>query len=903
MIKFIKSNKISVVIFAILFIIPFFWFKSGEVDYGGDSSRLYFLDPSGWIKYVVPYSVNTLNSLSTDNPNFHLIPFFLFLSLIKLIVGSPYLLNCFFSGLLLSGSFFFTHLSLKEVINFEKREKWNEICAILGGLFFTFSPLFMAEWLKSLYSINQIFVYPLVFYFFIKFIKTENLRYIYGAVIATFVFAVNFSFVAFPLFFAFFSTTLAFLFVYSNTLQKKKVFRKGFLVFFCLFMLVQSFQLVTQVVNVLDFSNPNSRAIFSSELAANRGLVYFLTVQPYVRLTYNLLNQAQLNLPTGIGAYEYGLRFRYFYYLYIFIVILGGVLVKRKSTLPQRKLYTIVLILFLVLAFFMTANITSFGSELYKKLFSIPGFSMYRSFYTKFGMSFAFIYAVILTLSLSILFSSFKIKFLKAVIILVFATLIGINSWPLLSGMIVNQIIWQSEGVKIPSKIDTKYLSFLDSVRSRRLDGRYLSFPLTHEEYQILGGEKGGAYFGPSIISILGGKNDFPGFGSFNIFSSEISNAFEKKDLETLNKYFTAFNIRYIFHNSDDYIYQNFKTYPYSILFKNAFPTQDSINQFIDDLGYRKIQKIGKYFSTSVSNDRYLPHIYISQDTYLTDREVDVLPQIYSQPDFKIRSAVYFTNHNLNNLNNLQKIGILPQKGFDNPFIKITDLSTEKKENAPVIEYRRINPTKYKVRIHGAEKFFQLVFLDIFNRKWKLYLVDSVKTGQWIPASRLEKDFRERGYEIIKGNEADQATMSELNEYVFNGWVSHLGTSVKSGPKSFPVGFVSKNFQETIQNDNLPKGDLLETMFGSRKNRLIADDYHFSVNGYANSWIINSEEICKESKYCSPNSKGGNDFELVIEFWPQKLFYFGAIISGLTLLAILFLFWTKVRLKNVENDS
>lgn len=903
MVKFVKSNKVALVIFIILFIIPFFWFSYSEIDIGGDSSRLYFIDPAMWLKNIAIYFVNSLNSLSTDNPNFHLIPLLTVLSILKIVFNNnSFILNCFFSGLLLSGSFIFTYLSLGEIIEIEEK-RISKVYAILGGLFFVFSPLFTAEWLKPLYTFNQILIYPLMFYLFVKFVKTENLRYIYGAVIASFIFAVNFSFNAFPWFLAFFLPTFILLFVYSNTLKKKTVFCKGFLVFFCLFILIQSFQLVTQIVNILDFSNPNSRAIFSSELAESRGLTYFLSVQPYVKLTYSLLNQAQLNLPTGIGAYEFGLKFRYFYYIYIFIVIAGGILVKKVGSLKQKKLYSALMFIFLIMTFFITANITSYGSELYKKLFSIPGFSMYRSFYTKFGMSFAFMYAIIFTFSLSILFSSFKIKFLKIAIILVLAILIGINSWPLLSGMIVNQIIWQSEGVKIPSKMDEKYLSFLESVRVKKLDGRYLSFPLTNEEYQILGGERGGAYFGPSIISILGGKNDFPGFGSFNVFRNEISSAFEKKDLETLNKYISAFNIRYIFHNSDDYIYLSFDTYPYSIMFKNAFPTQSSMEEFIKNLNYQKISKIGKYFSTSINDNRFLPHIYIPQDVYLTDRGVDIMPQIFSQNTYKIRSAVYFTEQNLSKKNNLQKVNILPENNFENPFIKIYNLSPKDGESPPVLEYKKINPTKYRVRVHGAKSIFPLVFLDIFNEKWKLYLVDAKKTSQWIPIEQLKNDFRTQGYKIIEGNEFDQATVTEVYDFISNGWVSRLGDINKesTAAKNNQISFISKNFQGTIQNDNLPNGSILEDLLGKKDIRNIINDYHFSVNGYANSWVINTEEVCKDGRYCQPNIKGGYDFEAVIEFWPQKLFYCGVIISGLTLIVTIFLFRFKTKLKK-QND-
>ncbi len=59
-------------------------------------------------------------------------------------------------------------------------------------------------------------------------------------------------------------------------------------------------------------------------------------------------------------------------------------------------------------------------------------------------------------------------------------------------------------------------------------------------------------------------------------------------------------------------------------------------------------------------------------------------------------------------------------------------------------------------------------------------------------------------------------------------------------------------------------------------NRVISKASHKVVNGYANSWIV------------VPNEVGAKrDFELIIEFWPQKLFYIGLLISGFSLILTL----------------
>jgi hypothetical protein len=65
---------------------------------------------------------------------------------------------------------------------------------------------------------------------------------------------------------------------------------------------------------------------------------------------------------------------------------------------------------------------------------------------------------------------------------------------------------------------------------------------------------------------------------------------------------------------------------------------------------------------------------------------------------------------------------------------------------------------------------------------------------------------------------------------------------------------------------------------------------HFLVNGYANGWYIEPEKLGL-----------GENFTLVIYFWPQSLFYLGLGISGLTFLGcIVYLIWPKKRKNQYE---
>ena len=64
--------------------------------------------------------------------------------------------------------------------------------------------------------------------------------------------------------------------------------------------------------------------------------------------------------------------------------------------------------------------------------------------------------------------------------------------------------------------------------------------------------------------------------------------------------------------------------------------------------------------------------------------------------------------------------------------------------------------------------------------------------------------------------------------------------------------------------------------------------YHFVADGYSNSWWINLNYIKKLGpRYYKVNKNGTVDFELIIDYWPQRLLYIGLIISGSSLFIII----------------
>jgi len=159
----------------------------------------------------------------------------------------------------------------------------------------------------------------------------------------------------------------------------------------------------------------------------------------------------------------------------------------------------------------------------------------------------------------------------------------------------------------------------------------------------------------------------------------------------------------------------------------------------------------------------------------------------------------------------------------------------------PQLEYRQINPAKYIVNVHGASESFPLIFSESFHPGWKIY-----------PAELKIENYK----------------------------------AIKSGDE-----FISENNQGTIQNENLDGGRFYDLLF--RKS--VIDDKHFIINGFANAWWIDMNEVCgpdfrlrgNNKIVCAKNIDGLYDFSITIEFEPQKYFYVGLLISGLAFLGCL----------------
>lgn len=627
-----KISRQAILLFLVsvfLFIIPFFWLKPGEMDIGGDSSRLYFYDPLKYLLSSTLYSISA-SAFGLETIYYFNIPFVSLLIVLKSIFVSPTLLISVFHGFSMSLAFIFCYLIIKELIigeNSINKSSKIHYSAILGGLAYIFSPALIDGWEHVLLPHNQIFLNPLLFYLLLKYFKTTNINYIITILLLTFIFSSSFSVIAAPALFSFYPLAMLFLILYTKLIIKRKIVIKHVLLGVFLFLGVQAFHLFPQINAILTPGNEINSTIFSNESKFNRGLSYFSAVAENIKISINLLGFPQnreFNFLTGV------------FIIFPFLIVLSFIFKKSRTILFTAFFFLIVL-------FFATANITNIWLEIYKVLFYIPGFSMFRNFYGQWQFVYVFFYSILFGQALYIILS--KLNKIYTYFLLLFVTLILIiNAMPLLRGELVRRPLWQSKDVVEVMQMDPDYEKALSFISSLPSDAKVLTLPLTDPGYQIVAGKSGGAYLGPSPIAYLAGKKDFTGLEEFDKYKDVIINLIENKEFEELKRLLGIFSIKYIFYNADPKVYEDFPAFPY-IYARKFLPTYTkSYKEFVRELQLKEIKNIkNKFFVFELPDIYHVPQIFVAKKSINFNKPMIEIHTPLSLNEANNRLAIY--NH------------------------------------------------------------------------------------------------------------------------------------------------------------------------------------------------------------------------------------------------------------------
>lgn len=141
-------------------------------------------------------------------------------------------------------------------------------------------------------------------------------------------------------------------------------------------------------------------------------------------------------------------------------------------------------------------------------------------------------------------------------------------------------------------------------------------------------------------------------------------------------------------------------------------------------------------------------------------------------------------------------------------------------KEAAKITFQRVNPTRYEVEVKEAEAPYLLVFSESFHPGWGLYLDRTDGEG-----------------------DADGKILAS---------------------------YFDKEIKERLPRNDFAYKGMFDTW---GRKEAVPKERHLLANGYANSWYIKPEDVDGKSSY-----------RFIVEFQPQRLFYLGLFVSGMTFL-------------------
>lgn len=365
-----------------------------------------------------------------------------------------------------------------------------------------------------------------------------------------------------------------------------------------------------------------------------------------------------------------------------------------------------------------------------------------------------------------------------------------------------------------------EYRQVITILNSDKLSYRYLSLPGSLN-YQVTMANEGNKYYrgmDPLLYAINKPFIAAYSVPAFNVIYNNLSN----KNIENI---MGAFSTRKIMLNSD--------IIPSFGFLEKESPTESKAI-FSSTMANKQFGNVSLYTLNSYIPIMYTPTREININNP-TDDPANELSRMTST-DFISGSAIFSKN------------------SYQSVNDQIIDFP---EENRPTLEFKKINEVKYRVVVHGLKQKIPLIFNESFDKQWKLFQSPISKEPDKIDATSEPS------------NEEDGATKEEIASFINKKVIS------KTADDQGKNDFISKSFNKTIQNDNLSKGKFFEIW----SELAVEEGSHSEVNGYANSWILNPEDLCKNNSKCVTNSDGSYDTELVVEFLPQKLYYLGWLIT------------------------
>ncbi len=139
---------------------------------------------------------------------------------------------------------------------------------------------------------------------------------------------------------------------------------------------------------------------------------------------------------------------------------------------------------------------------------------------------------------------------------------------------------------------------------------------------------------------------------------------------------------------------------------------------------------------------------------------------------------------------------------------------------------------------------------------------------------------------FVRVEDATTDYLLVFSENFHRGWKAYVDTAFNS-PGNIPISetYFDGEIKEVKAADIFFDKDIFQTI----NKKPIPENRHLLINGYANSWLITPED-----------ANNNDSYTIIIEYWPQKLFYSGAIVTTMAILICLVSFLIRLKKTNAK---
>lgn len=731
--KFLSKyfSQIFLTLFCLILIA--IWFKDGKLLATGEQG-LMLINPDRFLE-LYKYSWNEIGTGGVS-PGWNAMAPLLSIEAYIISIGIPVWLfqaSLFFLLMLIGslGTYYLSNELFKSVVEDKLKAKFG----LIAALFYILNPIsFLGIWYRGVADYSFIFFYaltPLFFYLFVSGINKSKKLFIIIVPFITLFFSFAFSSPAPP----FLLWLLPFLYslylVWSNNLRvrfRQKMFP---LIYFFLMFIFWTLINIWWIFPYIEFSkttyfSEDGLVHAKNTLKANSG---DFTLDNVVRLTHGGI----LYRNEDFGSIYKTPLFLLLSWL-IPIVTIYGLLKLKRGQIKVFFVLTLILLLFLA-----KGTSPPFGG-LFLWLFShISVLQIFRNPLEKFGILLPIVYAPLFSFGLLYLLSKFQnLKIRKILLILAIIALAIIN-WPFFTGAIVS---FGKRDIRVEVPPSFSEANKIISTGSHII----LSIP-------VMGGSSGFykwqyGYKGDDASEYL---FNYPVVGTFfdaNPFLSQlligISNGY-------LNQLVAATQ----FVSADVIVYR--KDTDVAAFGYNLDALERS-GKMIDGANLSKIFDSKEFSLWALPKEKVVPVIYTPQTVKFGDSPAELI-SLLENHQFDPKVEVYICTNKDKCKPNLQ-----------------SDLSQIQIDTVPEkIEFIKISPVNYKIKVNNSRGKFLLVFNNNFHPGW-----DAFMEGRPIPADKhIVANGYANGFIIDRNGNFDISLQFILEEVVQKSYrVSLLAISL-----------------------------------------------------------------------------------------------------------------------------